>query len=63
MPSFSKSDLYGTGPAGMNPNAVAPVVNQASGAPGAAVKNLPAMIWVGFVVMLVALRILWEKAG
>lgn len=63
MASFTKSDLYGTGPAGMNPGALAPVVNQASGAPGASVRNLPAMIWVGFVVMLVAMRVLWEKAG
>lgn len=56
---ISLSDLYGTATPSSD-NAPAPVVSDASGESATA---QPAFSWLGFLLLLVILRVLWEWKG
>lgn len=55
------SDLYGGHTPGQAETPGPPVVQSASGMPKSDTKQ-PALIWVGMVIALVALRVAWEVA-
>ena len=61
--SQSAGDLYGSA-AGGDLSAVAPAAVQASaGGPSVSSGNGPAWSWVGFVLLIVALRVVIELGG
>jgi len=56
---ISLSDLYGTATPSSE-SAPPPVVNEASGESATA---QPAFSWLGFLLLLIALRVIWEWKG
>lgn len=59
MSTISVTDLYGTATPS-RANAPDPVVNAASGESATA---QPAFSWLGLLILLIVLRVLWEWKG
>ena len=58
---FAKADIYRNVPT-LFGETLPPPVQIASGGGVTTAQANPAMVWVGFIVILVVIRFLWEKA-